>query len=86
MPDPATACTRLMEADQAYHDLMRGAAVRSIVDENGESMSFTQGNRENLLGYIKTLAPQCPAYTPTALGGDLTGADLRGVEPMRFVF
>ena len=64
----STACSRLMEADQAYHDLMRGAAIRSITDENGENQSYTQANRDSLLQYIRLLSPQCPTYVPTALG------------------
>lgn len=76
----STACQRLQEADQAYHDLMRGGKVRSVQDENGESVAYTQANAEALLQYIRLLAPQCPSYLPTALGP--TGFR----PPMRFVF
>ena len=76
-----TACQRLQQADQAYHDLMLGAKVRSITDENGESLSYTQANADALLTYIRQLAPQCPYYTPTALGS--TGG-IR--KPLRFIF
>lgn len=77
---PPTACSRLQEADQAYHDLMRGQAVRSLTDENGENLSFTQANKDQLLIYIRQLQAQCPAYTALALGGALFR------RPARFVF
>lgn len=76
----STPCQRLQQADQAYHDLMRGARVRSVNDENGESVAYTQADAEKLLGYIRTLAGQCPSYVPTALGAT------QYRSPMRFVF
>lgn len=75
-----TACQRLQEADQAYHDLMRGVKVRSVNDENGESISFTQANADALLNYIRQLSPLCPDYIPTALGA----SQVR--RPLRFMF
>lgn len=75
-----TACQRLQEADQAYHDLMRGALARSVSDENGESIAFTQANMDALLSYIRLLAPLCPDYVPTALGL------VSYRPPLRFVF
>ena len=80
---PITVCQRLMAADQAYHDLMTGGAARSIQDENGESVSFTQANKADLLAYIQQLAPMCPTYQPTATGGG-AGSGVR--RPLRFVF
>lgn len=65
-PNP-TACQRLMEADAAYHSLSIGGGVRAVTDENGERIEYTMANRANLLAYIRTLAPQCPTYQPTAL-------------------
>ena len=76
----STACQRLQQADQAYHDLMRGSKVRSVQDENGESVAYTQANADALLNYIRTLALQCPSYVPTALG------QTSYRPPMRFVF
>lgn len=76
----STPCSRLMEADQAYHDLMRGGAVRSITDENGETLSFTQANAGNLLNYIRQLQPLCTAYTATAMGA------AAGRPPIGFFF
>ena len=80
MPDPITACDRLREADQAYHDLVMGHTVRSITDENGETISFTQGNRDSLLSYIQRLSVLCPSYVPTAM------ASAQAAGPMRFLF
>lgn len=68
MPVTSTACQRLQQADQAYHDLCTGALVRSITDENGESIAYTATNKAGLLAYIQQLAPQCTDYVPTALG------------------
>jgi hypothetical protein len=76
----STPCQRLQEADQAYHDLMRGALARSVTDENNESIAFTQANADALLNYIRQLAPLCPDYIPTALGA----APVR--QPLRFLF
>lgn len=75
-----TACQRLQEADQAFHDLITGAKARSITDENGESIAYTQATANDLLSYIRQLAPLCPAYTPTALGLDAVR------KPLRFFF
>jgi hypothetical protein len=75
----SSACTRLQEADQAYHDLMLGALARSVNDENGEAIAFTQTNKDQLLAYIQQLAPMCPDYVPTALQSFAR-------KPLRFVF
>lgn len=77
---PLTACGALQEADQAYHDLLRGAAVRSITDENGENMSFTQADKNLLLQHIRVLQSQCTDYIAVALGPN----PFR--PPMRFTF
>lgn len=59
---------------------MRGGKVRSVSDENGEQISYTQANQAALLSYIRLLAPQCPSYLPSALG-------VNGYRPpLRFVF
>jgi hypothetical protein len=46
---------KLAEAEQAYHDLQTGKAVRVIVDRNGERVEFTTANAQRLLAYIKEL-------------------------------
>jgi hypothetical protein len=73
-----TACQRLQEADQAYHDLMRGGMVARASDENGDSVAYSQTDMAALLAYIKMLAPQCPSYIPTAMSVQ--------PKPMRFIF
>lgn len=68
MPDPTlTACQRLMQADQAYHDLMTGALARSVTDENGENLQYTATNKAQLFAYIQALQPLCPAYLAISL-------------------
>ncbi len=46
---------RLDEAKAALHDLMTGRAVRVVVDQNGERVEYSVGNRANLLAYIAML-------------------------------
>jgi hypothetical protein len=74
----STACQRLQEADQAYHDLMRGGALARVQDENGEAVAYTKADAAALLSYIRMLAPQCPSYMPTAMQTQ--------PPPMRFIF
>jgi hypothetical protein len=74
----STACQRLQEADQAYHNLMRGGMVARVQDENGESIAYSQTDMAALLSYIRMLAPQCPSYIPTAMQTQ--------PKPMRFIF
>lgn len=74
-----TACQRLMEADQAYHDLMHGGLVRSVTDENGENVQFTMTNKAQLLAYIQQLQTLCPEYSATSLIG-------ASRPPFRFLF
>jgi hypothetical protein len=75
----STACQRLQEADQAYHDLMRGHLLARASDENGESIAYSRADTAALLAYIKMLAPLCPSYIPTATVSTQP-------KPMRFVF
>ena len=74
-----TPCQRLQEADQAYHDLMRGGLVRSVSDESGENITFTQAKAPDLLLYIQNLQQQCPSYIATALAATAR-------RPMTFLF
>ncbi len=46
---------RLDEAKAALHDLMIGRGVRVVVDQNGERVEYSVGNRANLLAYIAML-------------------------------
>ena len=75
-----TACQRLQEADQAYHDLCRGALARSLTDEGGESIQYTAARRADLLAYIQQLQPQCPDYVATSLSATPNR------PPLRFLF
>lgn len=79
MADTLTACQRLQEADEAYHGLMLGQAVRSVTDENGETLTYTAANRDALLAYIRQLAPFCTDYIPSAIAHCYN-------RPMRFLF
>lgn len=74
-----TACERLIEADNAYHDLLRGRQVRQVTDENGEQLTFTATNRTVLLAYIMQLQAQCPEYVAKA-------SSMSATRPIRFLF
>lgn len=47
--------TRLVAAENAYHELMTGDAVRITVDQNGERVEFTRGTASRLELYINAL-------------------------------
>lgn len=72
-------CVALKEADLAWVMLNMGGAVREITDQNGERVVYTSANRAGLLLLIKSLQPQCPQYTPVALGAGTQ-------RPLGFVF
>lgn len=74
----STACQRLQEADQAYHNLMMGGAIARVVDENGEMIAYTKADAEALMSYIRMLMPLCPTYIPTAVAAQ--------PKPLRFLF
>lgn len=46
---------RLDGARQAYHDLMTGASLRVLVDQNGERAEFNQASSARLAAYIAEL-------------------------------
>lgn len=46
---------RLSEAEKAYHELVTGAGVRTLVDQSGERIEFQATNLPRLLAYIQTL-------------------------------
>lgn len=68
---------RLVEAKQAYHDLMTGVKARVVLDQNGERVEFTAPNRQALYAYIQELERiLCPpTQTPSI-----------NLMPMRFTF
>lgn len=68
---------RLKQAEDAYHRLSVGGAIREIVDQNGERVSYTQTSKSGLYSYIVDLRLQlglAPTRSPT------------GGAPIRFVF
>lgn len=76
---PAIVATRQMldEARAAYHRLMTGTSARELVDQNGERVTYTAANRQNLYNYILDLERQ---LNPVAIGS----APLNG--PATFLF
>ena len=46
---------RLVEAEQAYHDLMMGGQVKTVVDQNNERIEYSTGSPQRLLTYIAYL-------------------------------
>lgn len=46
---------RLIKAEKAYDDLMTGKAVKKFVDQNGESVEYSQANSTKLSAYIEEL-------------------------------
>lgn len=51
----ATNAEKLVQAEQAYHDLMVAGSVRVVVDQNGERVEYTAVNAARLLAYIADL-------------------------------
>ena len=48
----------LLDAQQAYHDLMTGAAVVEVRDQNAETIRYSKTNKNDLLAYIEWLKGQ----------------------------
>lgn len=51
----ATLTERLEEARTALHDLRIGKSVVRFRDANGEEVTYTRANRDDLKAYIKEL-------------------------------
>lgn len=49
---------RLIEAEQAYHSIMMGGGVKTVVDQNGERVEYQQTNIRQLSAYILLLKQQ----------------------------
>lgn len=60
----AECITRLTEAKAALHKLMTGAQVASV-DVDGQRVQYTQGNRGDLVKYIRDLEAECGDTTTT---------------------
>lgn len=48
----------LLDAQQAYHDLMTGAAIVEVRDQNAETIRYSKTNRHDLFAYIEWLKGQ----------------------------
>lgn len=59
---------RLAEAQQAYHALLTGVAVREVHDSNGERVVYTQSNRDALKAYIAELEAQIRGASGSYVG------------------
>lgn len=59
----------LQEAEKAYHNLMTGAAVQTVIDSNGERVQFFQANRQALYMYIQDLRAAVFPQDVTATNG-----------------
>ena len=46
---------QLQQAEDAYHGVMIGGAVREFTDQNGEKIVYSGANRTALIGYINYL-------------------------------
>jgi len=63
----ATLAERLVEAENAYHDLQIGKSARVYVDSNGERVEYTVANRAELQKYIQSLNSLIAAEAGTPL-------------------
>lgn len=57
---------RLDAAEEAYHALLLGAAVREVRDQNGEMVVYTAANRDALRAYIEKLKAEIAASGTTS--------------------
>lgn len=48
----------LLDAQQAYHDLMTGAAIVEVRDQNAETIRYSKTNKNDLFAYIEWLKGQ----------------------------
>lgn len=59
----ATLQEQLTEAQDAYHRLRTGKAVRVFVDQNGERVEYAVANAAGLAAYIEELKRQISPTT-----------------------
>lgn len=78
MADCSTIDARLAKARATYDSWMNGEYVNRFVDQNGESVSYSQGGMSKLEGYIARLEAEKAACSGNRLGA------YRG--PLRFTF
>lgn len=53
-----TTREKLREAEDAYHVMMTGGAIRVVVDQNQERIEYSTANPQRLLAYIEYLRRQ----------------------------
>lgn len=63
----ATKAELLADAENKYHQVLTGQAVRVFVDQNGERVEYTVANAGRLLAYIKSLGG------PSWVSGNVSG-------------
>lgn len=69
MPSLTTA-QRLVEAEDALHQLLTGTSARVVVDQNGERIEYTAANAGKLRAYIQELKQEI-AGEPIGSNGPL---------------
>lgn len=72
---PLTTAQKLVEAEQARHEILTGQSVSRFIDQNGESVQYNKANLSQLEEYIAELKAEI-AGTPS----------LAYRAPMRFTF
>lgn len=65
---PAATQEMLTEARAALHRLMTGAAVAEFRDQNGETIRYSQANRNALISYVKWLESELGVSGPASSG------------------
>lgn len=60
---------RLAQAEEAYHDLCTGQAIRVLVDQNGDRVEYTAATRQGLWAYILLLKSQLNNAEPVSVSG-----------------
>ena len=60
----ATTADLLSQAEQAYHNLMCGSAVATVVDSDGSRVDYTKADTGKLAQYIAGLQRQIASASP----------------------
>lgn len=58
MATTAELQARLVEAERAYHEIVIGGGVRTLVDQSGERIEYQTANLTRLAAYILDLKRQ----------------------------
>jgi predicted regulator of Ras-like GTPase activity (Roadblock/LC7/MglB family) len=67
LEDQATLTQRLADASLAYHRLMTGRLASTVVDQNGERVTFSAANADQLKAYIDDLKSQLGLVDKSAM-------------------